>query len=192
MGSQPFESDPSHEADWVSVAQRGDCSAYDKLVDRYWDRLRRWLFGLTFSEHVAEDLAQEAFVKAWTSLDRLRDASRFRAWLFRIARNLFRDHIRRGPPEQVGLPAGDVAESRNAPPEVLLEHEARQRLEQAIAELGTRYREAYLLWNHEKISYEEIAKILSISEATARWRVCKARQTLLERMSDYLNRPDKP
>ena len=63
-------------------AQKGDRQAFAALVERYWDRLYRWLYHLTHDRHAAEDLTQEAFCKALAHLDRFQAGTNFRAWLF--------------------------------------------------------------------------------------------------------------
>jgi RNA polymerase sigma-70 factor (ECF subfamily) len=73
----------------------------------------------------------------------------------------------------------------------LLEHEAQQMLQAALARLPTTYRAAYLLWTHEDMPYHNIAQVLGISEETARWRVCKARQMLAKQLRSYLNDPKR-
>ncbi len=79
--------DSEQERDWVDRARAGNREAFASLVDRYWEPVRAWLTGLTGNAHAAEDLAQEAFVKAWVALPGLAAVESFRVWLFRIARN---------------------------------------------------------------------------------------------------------
>ena len=71
------------ESNWVRQAAQGDQSAFARLVDEYWEKVRRWLYGLTGKEHLAEDAAQEAFLRAWVNLPSLREVGTFRVWLFR-------------------------------------------------------------------------------------------------------------
>src|SRR5205823_4455488 len=78
----------------IHRAQGGDREAFAPLVDHYWDRLYRWLCHLTHDSHAAEDLAQEAFLKALAGLASFRAGSNFQAWLFRIAHNAFANHVR--------------------------------------------------------------------------------------------------
>src|SRR5579862_2826939 len=80
---------PGDEAGLICSAQAGDREAFAFLVERYWDRLYRWLCHLTRDGHNAEDLAQETFLKAFAALDSFRAGSNFRAWIFRIAHNNF-------------------------------------------------------------------------------------------------------
>src|SRR5229473_3918417 len=69
----------------IHAAQKGDRDAFAVLVERYWDRLYRWLYHLTHNRHAAEDVAQETFLKAFAGLASFKAGTNFRAWLFRIA-----------------------------------------------------------------------------------------------------------
>jgi RNA polymerase sigma-70 factor (ECF subfamily) len=79
----------------IQRAKQGDRPAFAVLVERYWDRLFRWMYNLTHNRHAAEDLCQEAFLKALAGLPGFRDGSNFRAWLFRIAYNAFVNQARK-------------------------------------------------------------------------------------------------
>ena len=85
-----------NEGQLLRAAQAGDRPAFAVLVETYWGRLYRWLYHLTHDRHQAEDLAQEAFLKAFANLARFRPDTNFRAWLFRIAHNSFANS-RRAP-----------------------------------------------------------------------------------------------
>src|SRR5207237_2368546 len=86
---KPNPPHPADKAEWIRAAQAGDRPAFARLVDRYWDRLYRWLYHLTRDRHTAEDLAQETFLKALAGLGSFRPGSNFRAWVFRIGHNNF-------------------------------------------------------------------------------------------------------
>src|SRR5207244_583966 len=157
--------------------QAGDRPAFAALVERYWERLYRWLYHLTHDRHAAEDLAQETFLKAFAHLERFQAGTNFRAWLFRIAHNTFANQCRvarrRHP-----LPE-DLATHDQGPEARLLSQEALQGLAHALAQLPTEYRAALLLRAEEDLSFRQIADVLGLTEETARWRVFKARQKLL-------------
>jgi RNA polymerase sigma-70 factor (ECF subfamily) len=175
------------EAEWVRKAQTGDQAAFALLVDRYWERLRRWLYGLTGRVHASEDLTQEAFTKAWASLPRLQAEETFRVWLFRIARNCLLDS-KRGPRGTDAKPLPENLGGKEPEPlGELIDQEAQKMLVEALGKLGTQYQAAYLLWTHEDMPYHQIARVLSITEETARWRVCKARQSLARQLRAYLD-----
>ena len=171
---------------WVRQAAQGDRDAFARLVDTYWDKVRRWLYGLTGKNHLAEEAAQETFLKAWTALSTLREPATFRAWLFRIARHCWLDARRRSNAHlKVPLPA-EVPGNQPSPLSDVIGDEAQEQLSIALALLPSKYRAAYLLWTQEELPYSEIAEILGVNEDTARWRVCKARQGLVQKLSPYL------
>jgi RNA polymerase sigma-70 factor, ECF subfamily len=176
------------ETTWVCEAARGDAKAFARLVDCYWDRVRRWLYGMTGKMHLAEDVAQETFLKAWTSLPLLRDVGTFRVWLFQIARRCWADARRRSKAARKSSLPEDLPGRQQGPLHELIDMETREKLELALEMLPSKFRAAYLLWTQEELAYVEIAQILGTTEETARWRVCKARQTLLKLMSGYLHR----
>src|SRR5262249_55200155 len=138
---------------------------------------------------LAEDLTQDAFVKAWTALADLGGDDSFRAWLFRIARNCLLDS-RRGPRGAPSLPLSEAVTSREPGPSAAAGHqEAGEAFRGACDRLPPAYREAYLLWTQEELPYAEIAEALGTTEVTARWRVCKARQLLLKELEPFLDAP---
>src|SRR5713101_6077294 len=98
----------------VCASQRGERQAFAQLVERYWDRLYRWLFRLTRDRHTAEDLVQETFLKAFCGLKRFAAGSNFKAWLFRIAHNSFANHRRGNARLRQSLP-DDVPQRGEGP-----------------------------------------------------------------------------
>ncbi|MBI2808382.1 MAG: RNA polymerase sigma factor [Planctomycetes bacterium] len=178
---------PLEESTWVRQASQGDREAFARLVDAYWENVRRWLYGLTGKQHLAEDVAQETFLKAWTALPNLREAATFRVWLFRIARHCWLDARRRSRVQRK-VPLGLAIPSKEAGPLTeIIGNEAQEKLQDALDLLPAKFRAAYLLWTQQELPYSEIAEILGVSEETARWRVCKARQSLLQMMNSYLH-----
>lgn len=176
---------PGDEADLIRAAQEGNRSAFATLIDRYWDRLFRWLCRLARDGSLAEDLAQETFMKAFAALDRFHAGSNFRAWLFRIAHNNFINQRRSVKPTRQPL-TPDMIEHPNNPVGEILTREAVQLIAEAVAKLPSDFRAALLLRIEEDLSFREIADVLEITEETARWRVFKARQKLLTLLSPDL------
>ncbi|MFN4257922.1 MAG: RNA polymerase sigma factor [Gemmataceae bacterium] len=166
---------------------KGDRAAFAALVERYWERLYRWLYHLSHDCHQAEDLTQEAFMKAFANLASFRLQSNFQAWLFRIAYNNFvnqkRKHARARQPFPDHLPSND-----SPPDEQLMSREALQHLARAVGRLPSDFRAAFLLRVEEGLSFAEIADVLEVSEQTARWRVYKARQKLMRVLAPQLDR----
>ena len=169
----------------VSASQRGERQAFAQLVERYWDRLYRWLYHLTRDRHTAEDLVQESFLKAFRGLKRFEAGSNFKAWLFRIAHNSFANHRRGAARLRQTLP-DDVAEHGEGPLDQVVSREALQLLARAVEKLPPDFRSAFLLRAEEDLSFREIAAVLDLTEETARWRVFKARQKLLSLLAPQL------
>ncbi len=166
------------ESGLVRRAQEGERAAQADLVDRYWERIYRWLYRLTRDRHTAEDLAQEAFLKAFAHLDRFCAGTNFGAWLFRIAHNGYANHCRASRPRQ-SLP-DELPDRSVGPDELVGERETLHELNCALGKLPLEFRAALLLRAEEGLSFREIAAVLSITEETARWRVFKARRRLLK------------
>jgi RNA polymerase sigma-70 factor (ECF subfamily) len=187
----PFvpEARVNHEEEhsWIRAAQAGDTRAYGALVDRYWPRVQRWLHGLIQDSQAAEDLTQDVFLKVWGGLPRFQVGTNFRAWLFCIARRCLIDSHRCGrSPDAASLPDG-IPESVPGPVSILVARETLALVQQAMERLPLPLREAFLLRTQEELSYADIANVLEATEETVRWRVFKARQTLLQELSDALD-----
>jgi RNA polymerase sigma-70 factor (ECF subfamily) len=158
-------------------------------VERYWERLYRWLYHLTHDRHTAEDLTQDAFLKVLAHLGRFQPGTNFRAWLFRIAHNSLANYLRARTRRRDPLP-DDLADLAPGPMAALESRETLQELTRAVAGLPTEFRAALLLRVEEDLSFRQIADVLGLTEETARWRVFKARQKLLTSLGISLE-PEK-
>jgi RNA polymerase sigma-70 factor (ECF subfamily) len=188
VASPDLNSEASSEEHRLIVrAQGGDRPAFAELVERYWNRLYRWLYHLAHDRHAAEDLAQETFLKAFAGLRKFRPGTNFGAWLFRIGHNNFANHYR-ATRRREALP--DDLPARGHGPEAEAQgHETQQALAQAVKRLPTDFRAALLLRAEEGLSFRQIADVLGLTEETARWRVFKARQKLLAVLAPEPLRP---
>lgn len=175
----------AQESDLIEQAQAGDRTAFAVLIERYWDRLYRWLYQLTRDAHAAEDLTQETFLKAFAAIKRFQAGTNFRAWLFRIGHNNFVNlHRSRGASRQP-MPV-EAPANQDGPVDEVLSREAMQQLARAVGRLPAEFRAAFLLRVEEGMSFKVMAAVLKITEETARWRVFKARQRLLQTLSPDL------
>lgn len=180
---------PGEESDWILAAQGGDRKAFARIVERYWDRLFRWLYHLTRDRHQAEDLVQETFLKALAALGSFRAGSNFRAWLFRIGHNNFVNLKRTERRAKHQLPDDASAPPAAGPADAMADKEALAEVQRAVGELPIEFRSALLLHTQEGLSYREVAAILKTTEETARWRVFKARQKLMKVLAPDLLPP---
>ena len=174
------------EHELICRAQQGSREAFSVLVESYWDRLYRWLYHLCHDRHTAEDMAQETFLKAFAHLDSFRAGTRFQAWLFRIGHNTLVNQRRAAKKVRQSFPE-HVAAASAEPPEEAMSREALQLLARAVGRLPRDFRAAFLLRVEEDLSFREIAEVLHTTEETARWRVFKARQKLMESLAPHLD-----
>lgn len=190
MRADAIVSESAEESDAAVVArvQAGDRDAYRLLVRRYQDLLYRHALRLTRDADVAADLAQGAFVKAYTELRRCREPDRFGAWIFRIVSNACKDHLKSRRRRDVTLEDGHAAEARGtADPELELERtETAAALATALARLPEAMRQAFVLKHVEGRSYEDMALLLGLSVPALKMRVHRAREALKAMLEEVL------
>jgi RNA polymerase sigma-70 factor, ECF subfamily len=181
------------EADLIRSAQAGDRPAFGVLIDRYWERLYRWLCRLTRDGTIAEDIAQETFLKAFVAVKSFQPGTNFRAWLFRIGHNNFVNQRRAIRLNRQPL-VPEIAEEPQGPVAATISKEALQLISEAVAKLPSDFRGALTLRVEEGLSFRDIAEVLGITEETARWRVFKARQKLMAVLAPDLlpSAPNEP
>ena len=158
---------------------QGDREAFAQLVMFYNESLYRWVARLTGNSHAAEDLVQDTFVRAYQAITRLRPDTNLKAWLFRIAHNAYANWVRNRKGRNSLLP-NEVLDTQAGPEELAQENETSLRLQQAIDKLPEEWKAALLLRIQEDMAFREMAIALGTTEETARWRVYKARQKLME------------
>jgi RNA polymerase sigma-70 factor (ECF subfamily) len=171
----------------VARARGGDLAAFETLVERHRGTVYRVAARLV-GDHEAEDVAQDAFLRAYHRLGRFRGDASFRTWLLRIAHNSAVDALgRRRPhvapdPDELGEPR-DVEESR-LPAERLERRERLRRLEGKLALLRSEHRTVLVLRDVEGLSYEEIAEVTEMPVGSVKGRLHRARDELI----DFLRR----
>lgn len=164
----------------IEQAMTGDKTAFSKLVWRYKDHIVNIAFGIVGNAQDAEDIAQEAFLKAYLSIGRLASAKAFYRWLVKITVNLGIDKktansLRRVQPLETALPLASPAQS----PEKLTEQREQQRLVLAALDgLTLEQRTVLVLREFQELSYEEIAQILDVPLGTVKSRINAARSRL--------------
>jgi len=177
-----------HEDDRAAVrrARDGDDSAYAELLSRHRDRVFSFLLRFLGSASDAEDVAQEAFVKAFTRLDSYDPARPFVSWVFGIAHHAALDHLRARRPAALSLDdrdmpieAVDPARGAEASAAAVLDAELIERL---LAALPPLYREPLLLRHKEEMNLPEIARVLSLPEGTVKVRLFRAREMLKRKL----------
>lgn len=168
----------------MDLQTRAEMAAW---VRDHWDALFALCFRLSGSRHEAEDMTQEAFLRAGQQYASFTPGTNLRAWLMRIATNIFLDAKRKRRP--VNSLDGDALESadRDAhPADGLTNSELGQALSAALLELPEIARTVFLLRTQEDLSFREIAKAIDTSEETARWHMLQARRRLMQRLDGWL------
>jgi RNA polymerase sigma-70 factor, ECF subfamily len=168
-----------HEARLVEDARRGNSQAFGELVHRYERRLLRVIFRFVQNHELAEDLTQEAFLRAYQRLDQFDPARRFGPWLFRIGVNATLDHLRRKKRRGFWSLFSESKQDRlpdpaTEDPRVALD--LKQEVQTVLDQIPEHYRVVLVLRDLENFSTSEIAAMLNRKEATIRWRLVEARQ----------------
>lgn len=167
----------------VARASKGnDNAAFAELVRRHQGKVRGLLLRLTNNGTLADDLAQEVFLRAYRGLVGFEGRSRFSTWLYRIAYNVFLNHRTRTR-EHAGLP--DDYEIHVSAPESELSpqrYDLRRDLAEAITRLPDRYRAVVTLYYLQDVSYPEIAEVLDLPLGTVKTHLHRAKKLLREHM----------
>jgi RNA polymerase sigma-70 factor (ECF subfamily) len=168
--------------------QEGDTDCFDVLVERYKVRLFNYLLRLTSNRDDAEEIAQEAFVKAYIHAEKYKTIAKFSTWLYTIATNLVRNRVRSRSraPQIVSLWTrawGDGEEERQleipdahrSPDQTMNDRELSDVINGAIQKIPEKYRESFVLREINELSYEEIAAVTGLKLGTVRSRINRAR-----------------
>ncbi|WP_149195029.1 RNA polymerase sigma factor [Luteimonas suaedae] len=178
----------------LAAAASGDRHAYGRIVAVSQNTVTAVALAITRDVPASEDIAQEAFLKAWQQLGRLHNPTSFLPWLRQIARNLAHDHLRanRHRPldgEVAELAIAQAADPAGTPMRQLIDHEREAVAAELISELPEDSREVLLLYYREGRNSRQVASLLGLSEAAVRKRLSRARSCLrtelLARFSEF-------
>ena len=189
------------DADVVALAQAGREAAFRELIRRYERPVFSLIYRMIRDRELAEDLAQDTFIKVLNHIDRYRPEFKLSSWLFKIANNVAIDHLRRrqldtisidGSPhaqtsDAVAATSLDLADEQESALDELASRELGTAIEQAIGRLRPEYRSCIMLRHVEGRSYEEIAATLDLPLGTVKTYIHRARHELrkeLEHLRD--------
>ena len=170
-------------------AQSGDPDAFGQLMEPLEQLVWRVCWHYTGNREAAEDCGQEAMIRIWRNLANYRGECALESWVYRIAANCCMDWLRKKkrdksvPMEPLQEQGFDPADPSPGTEEQVVQRDERQRLREAIAQLPDDQREALIMTQLEKVSYEEAAKLLGVSEGTIKSRVNRAKARLKEILS---------
>ncbi|UJL46612.1 RNA polymerase sigma factor SigW [Virgibacillus sp. NKC19-16] len=178
--------------DKIRQVKKGDQSAFEDVIALYQDKIYRHCFRMIGNTHEAEDIAQEAFIRAYVNIQSFDDRRKFSTWLYRIATNLTIDHIRKRKPDYYlddkikgteGLDMYSQLTSRDPSPGEQVESQELQRsIHQEILRLPPKYRSIIILRYLEEFSLQEISDTLDIPLGTVKTRIHRGREALRRKL----------
>ena len=185
------------EGDLVRRARRGDLDAYDELVRRYQQRIYATIYHMTSNHEDANDLAQEAFIKAYSALKSFKGGSTFYTWIYRIAVNKTINFLK-ARKNKYHLSLNDIDFNAEHDPDLMALisdktptrdvalSELQKKLNEALLKLSEPHRMVVVLHDVQGLSHEEIADVLDCNTGTVRSRLFYARQQMQGFLADYL------
>lgn len=182
------------ERDLVRLSLEGDEEAFGLLVKKYHRKVLNLAFGFTRDRETADDLAQEAFIKAYFNLPKFEFKAEFGTWLYRISINTIKDYLRKKE-RMSKVSIQDIEERLISQPNELRQRERetweenrRRLIHQSIRTLPEKYRIIITLRDVYGLSYENISQILKISSGTVDSRLHRARRMLRKKMEPLLRK----
>jgi RNA polymerase sigma-70 factor, ECF subfamily len=183
----------------VRRAQAGDSAAFEQLVDYYKHRIYNYVLRMVGDPDTAEDIAQETFIRAYSSLASFRGASSIQTWLYRIASNLAIDTMRRRKYRYNSFSldeplstldsevSRDIEDDTPGPQRQLQTRQLQQKVTDAIVQLSPKLRTVIILYELQGMSYDEIAEIVGAPLGTIKSRLFNAREQLRELLGDQID-----
>src|SRR5450432_3617471 len=194
---EPEPAAPPAEMELVRRAQKGDLEAYDELIKRYQERIYATVYHMTSNHEDANDLAQDAFIKAFQALKSFKGGSTFYTWLYRIAVNKTINFLKQRK-NRLHMSLNDLDFNAEHDPDLIALisektprrdaglNELQKKLNEALLKLSEPHRLVVVLHDVQGQSHDEIAEIMDCNIGTVRSRLFYARQQLQGWLNDYL------
>ncbi len=175
------------ELELIALAQAGDRAAFGELVTRHYEAVLRVVYRMCGDARLAEDAAQDTFLRAWLSLPQFEPRAPLRSWLYRIALNTALDTLRRKPVENIEDNDDNLqlADRNPSPEAAYLEKEQARLVQGAVMALPEASRAVLVLREYGGLAYSEIASALEIPVGTVMSRLNYARGLLHEQLLEY-------
>jgi RNA polymerase sigma factor (sigma-70 family) len=180
----------------IQRALAGDQKAFQRLRVKYYDAIFKLVNRMIRDRQEVEDLTQEAFIKAFTSLERFDDEYAFSTWLYKIATNNSIDHIRKKKLHTFSIdkPIGseesdftfELPDTDLEPDQELIANQRKKMLENAMNSLPLKYRQVILMRHVDEKEYQDIAKILKLPLGTVKAHIFRARELLYKKLRDKM------
>ncbi len=186
------------DAEVMLELRAGNMAAFDVLLAKYRKPIVRFMFRMVHNQAVAEELAQEVFLRIYRSRETYRAEARFSTWLYRIATNLGVNHARDTkhertastiyldePDAETGT-TPDVADQTPSVEADMLRRERMKAIRQHVLALPERQKTAVLMHKYEGLDYRQIGEVLKLSESATKSLLFRAYQTLREKLKDFV------
>jgi RNA polymerase sigma-70 factor (ECF subfamily) len=179
------------DLDLMLRVRQGDASSFDELLRRYRTPLVKYFCRLVHDQALAEDLAQEVFLRVYNARHRYRPDARFTTWLYRIATNLALNALRDAKDRQRqninnsgedGETSFEFVDTRASVEQELIETDRGRMIREAIESLPENQRAAVILHKYQDVDYRQIAKVLKVSESAVKSLLFRAYETLRVRL----------
>jgi RNA polymerase sigma-70 factor (ECF subfamily) len=185
------DSSPENESSLIRQAKGGDKHAFSELVRIHQKLVYNLVYRFCRDHDTADELAQEAFVKAYMAIGNFREEYRFASWISTIATNLALNHLRRSKRmvSTEDYPVAEIVADPNPgsdPSRRLSDKELEEKIEEAVENLPPEFKAVFILRVHDELSYEEIAERLGIEMGTVMSRLFRARSRLKKDLEEYL------
>lgn len=171
-----------NDEDIVRLITEGDSDLFGELIDRYEEKLTRYVRRFTQHPDDVDDIVQIVFIKAYTNLQSFDTSRSFNSWIYRIAHNESVTHLKKKGGEKVSFIDFDIflphPFAKETADKGVLENEIKTILEQSLSKLSPKYREVLVLYYYDDLSYQEIADVLHIPTATVGVRIKRGREAL--------------
>jgi len=181
----------------IKQALGGKQNAYERLMKKYAGYTRNLIFRMITNREDVEDLTQEAFIKAFNSLDKFDSQFAFSTWLFKIATNNCIDYIRKKKlktysiDNEISTDEDDmkfeIPDSEYLPDKEIIDKQRKKILANAIERLPARYKTVILMRHRDDMEYEEIAKKLKLPIGTVKAHIFRGRELLNKYLKDKLS-----
>jgi RNA polymerase sigma-70 factor (ECF subfamily) len=193
-----YGADESSDAAIMLRVAAGDESGFTYLVEKYHRAMIHFLFRMVRNEAVAEEMAQEVFLRVYRSRESYRAEAKFTTWLYRIATNLAVNYARDtrheraaqtvyldAPDEETGT-TPDVADDEPSAEQHLLREERMKAIRTHVMALPERQRMAVLMHKYQGMDYRQIGEVLKLSESATKSLLFRAYQTLRDKLKDFV------
>jgi RNA polymerase sigma-70 factor (ECF subfamily) len=181
------------DAELVQVTREGGAEAYGELVARYQGHVYGLAYSFVGQWEDAQDIAQEAFIRAYCNLDQLQDPSRFAPWLRRVTFSVAVNWVKAFRPRlfaqldgRVDLDSLEIPDFRPGPPEVVEKRELAEAVRRAVESLPAKYRVPLAMFHLNGLSYQKVADFLDIPLGTAKSLISRARAKLKDSLAPYM------